>query len=515
MGDRHSGGGPAMTAAPGSIVIVGGGSAGWMTANLLHKAWAKHGTRLSLIESPAIGTIGVGEGSTPYLKAFFQQLGVAESEWMPACSATYKCGISFPGWSSGKREDSYFHPFFSRLDLETGSAYFHNCGMRRRGYAVPAHPDDFFVSAALARHGKAPVPARPLPFEPDYAYHFDAGLLGGFLRDRATALGVRHISDTVEQVELNDSGDISGLTTNRNGRLEADFYIDCSGFSGLLINKALQEPFLSFRGNLFNDRAVAIATPLTSGEALPSLTQSTALKFGWAWRIPLTTRYGNGYVYASDFISEDEAERELRQHLGPAGADADARHLRMRVGRVENHWRNNCLAVGLSQGFIEPLEATALMLIQYSVQRFIECYEQGSFTHLHRKTFNRDVNAMFEGVRDYIVTHYKTNQRTDTEYWITNRENRELSDHLAAILEAWDEGLDFEATLTARTEALAYLRPSWYCILGGMNRFPARLQTPAAGSRIASSSKAHRYCESVSKQFHDHREYLDELYGNA
>ncbi|MEH6609001.1 MAG: tryptophan halogenase family protein [Halioglobus sp.] len=501
--------------APKHIVIVGGGSAGWMTASLMQHAWAEHGTKFTLIESSDIGIIGVGEGSTPYMREFFRTLDIPESEWMPACNATYKCGISFPEWSTKPGFTDYFHPFFSQFDLKTGNAFFHNCGLRRRGSEVPAHPDDFFVSAALARDCRSPVPLDTLPFEPDYAYHFDAGLLGTFLKQRMLKLGLHHVIDNVEQVILDNQGNIDSLRTARSGDLDGDLFIDCSGFAGLLINKSLNAEFLTFNSNLFNDRAVAIATQIDTEQPIVSQTRSVALKHGWAWNIPLTSRWGNGYVYSSDFISEDQAEAELRSELGDAALNSDARHLKMRVGRLKEHWLKNCLAIGLSQGFIEPLEATALMLVQYSVQRFIEDFSRGSFTDQHRDEFNNEVNALFEGVRDYVVSHYQNNSREDSEYWVANRENSNISDNLAAIFHAWDEGLDFEAALTDHAHALVYLRPSWYCLLAGMGRFPTTLGPPARNTQTAPADQARRYCEHTARRFCGHREQLMRTYGES
>jgi len=501
--------------APQRIVIVGGGTAGWMAASLLHHAWGQRGSQITLIESSEIPIVGVGEGSTPYMKDFFRLLGISESEWMPHCKATYKCGISFPHWSTTSRPDTYFHPFFSQLDLKTGDAFFHNCGLRRRGTNVEAHPDDFFVAAQLARDCRAPVPVEPMPFEPDYAYHFDAGELGQYLKRRAVGLGIEHIIDNVDDVQIDSAGNIESLQTRDQGLLAADLFIDCSGFAGLLINKSLNEEFHSYADGLFNDRAVAIPTPLDNSGAIPSHTTSTALSSGWAWKIPLSTRFGNGYVYSSSFLSADDAEQELRAHLGEDAANMDARHLSMRVGRVKNHWSKNCLAVGLSQGFIEPLEATALMLVQFTVQHFIQMYESDDGMSASRKACNDKINYAFDGVRDYIVAHYKLNTRTDSDYWISNRDNRNLPEHQVAILESWDRGLDFEATLTEHGQSLIYLRPNWYCILAGMGRFPDRLNEPAAGLQAAPVDRVRAYCAATASEFPSHRERLKRVYSDS
>ncbi|MDR7336147.1 tryptophan 7-halogenase [Roseateles asaccharophilus] len=489
---------------PKHVVIVGGGTAGWMTANLLRHRWARLGVEVTLIESADIATIGVGEGSTPFLRHFFRTLDIAESDWMPACDATFKCGIRFPGWSSVPGYESYVHPFFNEADRELGNQFFTNACLRRRGQAADANPQDFFLAAELARQCRAPVNQVDSPGM-DYAYHFDAGKLGAFLRTHAVGLGVRHIVDTVARVEQLENGDLAAVHPKSGARIAADLFVDCSGFKGLFITETLGEPFHPYRDNLFNDRALAMPTPLATADDIPSETVSTALRHGWAWRIPLTSRYGNGYVYSSDFVSDDEAERELREHLGAAAGGVEARRLRMRVGRVKQHWRQNCVAIGLSQGFIEPLEATALMLIQLSVEQFIADLEGDHFGRARQAAYNERVNAMFEGVRDYVVAHYQLNTRRDTDYWRANRANRNISDRLASLLDVWDRGGDFEAELERHGAGLMYLRPSWYCLFAGMGRFPAELR---AAPHAITAAQARRRLHEMARAFRAHRSYL-------
>ena len=295
------------------------------------------------------------------------------------------------------------------------------------------------------------------------------------------------------------------LRLSSGARIAADLFVDCSGFKGLLITETLSEPFHPYRDNLFNDRAIAIPTPLADGEDIPCETVSTALRHGWAWQIPLTTRYGNGYVYSSDFVSDDEAERELREHLGPAVEGAAARRLRMRVGRVKQHWRQNCVAIGLAQGFIEPLEATALMLIQLSVEQLIAALEGDSFGRGRQAAYNERVNAMFEGVRDYVVAHYQLNTRRDTDYWRANRANRNISDRLASLLDVWDRGGDFEAELERHGAGLMYLRPSWYCLFAGMGRFPVELR---AAPQAVTAEVTRRRLADMARAFGSHHHEL-------
>src|SRR5438309_4999306 len=292
------------------VVIVGGGTAGWMTAMMLGDALPSRGVEIKVLESPAVGIIGVGEGSTPWMRGFFDRLGIEESEWMPACHATYKCGISFDGWCTKPGFERYFHPFASMLDNLTMKQFVHNVEARVNGANLHAHPDRFFIAARLAGHRRAPKARENFPFDIWHGYHFDAVLLGQFLHKKALERGVRYQSCHVTHATLDAAGAIASVATQEGETIAADLFVDCSGFAGLLIDKALHTPYISFASNLFNDAAVAIPSPI--GVSIPSETVSTALKHGWAWKIPLTSRYGNGYVYSSQFSSADEAETDRK-----------------------------------------------------------------------------------------------------------------------------------------------------------------------------------------------------------
>jgi len=521
-----------MNKAPASVLIVGGGTAGWMTACLLAKHWlhANSPTQITLIESSDIGTIGVGEGSTPYLKAFFQQLGIPESQWMPACDATYKVGISFANWRDrtpcSTPNNSYFHPFFTPFDVPSGNAFFDAADQRRNGInantsIVHTHPADFFVAAELVRQGVAPVSMSDnLKEDIDYAYHFDAGKLGELLKNYAKEKGVKHIVDNIvgvksaniESANVKSAGAknaprICSVESEKHGELSASLYIDCSGFRGILAKQALQRSFHSYRDTLFNDAAVAIATPHSddpqTNPAQILQTESNALNAGWMWRIPLTSRMGNGYVYSSQFLSETQAEQELRHALNlQRDADIPARHLTMQVGRLQHHWQGNCAAIGLSQGFIEPLEATALMLVQYAITQLVEHWQSdwdNDCQHSQQQNrYNREMNRMFDGIRDYIAAHYFLNNRTNTrlsseqrfsqelsqnlaqelaqkeqDYWQACRENMHVPPVLEHLVNAWDNNHHFDHALQEVEQELVYLKPSWYCIFAGMERFAA------------------------------------------
>jgi len=454
---------------PPRVVVLGGGSAGWITACLLNHEWAARGGSVTVVESSDIGIIGVGEGSTPQLKAFFDLLGIAEAKWMAACDATYKLGIRFTGWSERKGYDSYFHPFPGPVDLHSEPGFVHNCMLARRGFDVPAHPDDWFLATDLAKACRTPHASQNFPFGPSYGYHFDAYKLGAFLRGWATKRGVTHLDRKVAEIDVAATGDITALICEDGTRIEGDLFVDCSGFRSLIAQQTLGVKFLPFTNNLFNDRAVVMPTP---HETAPKpQTESIAMRAGWRWSIPLTTRVGNGYVYSSAHICDDEAEAELREAL--AQPEADARFLSMKVGRVEETWRGNCLAAGLAQGFIEPLEATALHIVIATALEFAQAYEAGGFTPQHRDAFNASIAARYEGIRDYIVAHYRLNQRSDTHYWRANAANDNLSNGLKAMMSAWFRHEDISA---ANDRAYGgkryYANASWHCLFAGYGTFP-------------------------------------------
>lgn len=466
---------------PKKILIVGGGTAGWMTANLIASRW--DGVEVCLLESPDIGIIGVGEGSTPQLKLFFDAINVTEDEWMPRCNATYKNGISFVNWSYIPGFERYFHPFPAQTDGYTTPVFFNNIRERLQGNNANAHPDSYFLATYLARENLGPIPADSFPFDVAYGYHFDSALLGQFLAEKAASRNVKRVMCKLTEVILNQAGEIASVRLDDNSFLDADLFIDCSGFKSLLLQGALKVTFKNFKENLFNNSAVVM--PSAISEAIPPETKSTALSNGWAWKIPLTNRFGNGYVYSSDYITPDQAETELRQHLGLLNSEVDARHLQMKIGRVEKHWEKNCVAVGLSQGFIEPLEATALYLVFETIVRFMKYYENGSYSNELESDFNRDVNLKFDGVRDYIVCHYKVNQRKDTDYWRDNAANLVLPDNLNKILVLWKNNEDFIKNMHAHNLEGSYQAESWACLLSGYGVFPA-LKADAAGNHFKS-----------------------------
>ena len=461
---------------PLRIVIAGGGTAGWMAANLFANSWKNSPVEISLIESEDIGTIGVGEGSTPTLKRFFQTLSIAEHEWMPQCQATYKVNIKFNGWN-GDVHASYSHPFISQLDVFSERAFHINALTRRLGLNVETRPEKFLMAGYLAKKQLAPIPSHNFPFAIEYGYHFDSMKLGQFLRNFGKKLGVKHIIGNIESVETHANGEISALTCTDGRRIEGNLFVDCTGFNSLLLQKTLGVKFNAFSKNLFNDAAVVL--PTASLQTMPVETESTAMSNGWCWQIPLRNRTGNGYVYSQQYQSKEDAERELRQRLHLLDCDIEAKHLKMRVGQCEKHWYKNCLALGLAQGFIEPLEATALHLVQVSIEMFIDTFTKGHFSAQYQDTYNKDISERFERIRDYIVCHYKLNGKRDSQYWVDNRDNMHLSESLLSLLDVWYRKGDIVEEIKRQGIGKHFSTTSWHCLLAGYGVFPPiALQQP-------------------------------------
>ncbi|MDW7550735.1 tryptophan halogenase family protein [Pseudoalteromonas peptidolytica] len=493
------------------IVILGGGTAGWMAANMMAKSWADKAIEITVVESSSIGIIGVGEGSTPQFKGFMDYLGISEAQWMPACNATYKNGIRFIDWSTKTGFSSYFHPFPAQPDDYSAPAFFHNSFVRRKAIDVEGHPDHFFLATHLANTNKSPIAAQNFPFEINYGYHFDSSLLGEFLAREAEKRNVKHIDATISDVRKHVNGDIAALVTSQGVEIAGDIFVDCSGFKSLLLQQALDVGFESFGNNLFNDAAVVLATK--QGDIIRSETQSVARKYGWSWHIPLTNRNGNGYVYSQRYCDRDQAETELRAALGLLDSDVEARHIKMKVGQVKTHWKNNCIAVGLSQGFIEPLEATALHIVQETVQSFIECYQEAGFTDGNRDKHNHSIATRYQAIRDYIVAHYRVNSRTDTQYWLDNANNNNLSRSLFNVLQTWVSGNNLSDELARQNIDQYYPSVSWHCLLAGYGVYPdqAQLKPGNALAKQYNIEKIEDYLRRCGLNFKAHRLELDAI----
>ncbi|PKB13479.1 tryptophan halogenase [Novosphingobium kunmingense] len=397
-----------------SIVIVGGGTAGWMAAAALANA-IRTGCTITLVESDEIGTVGVGEATIPPIRTFNEALGIDENEFVAATQGSFKLGIQFVNW--GKLDHSYFHPFgtygrnFDFLPL-------HQYWLAARASGDAPGLDDLCMAWAAAQRGKFCQPShdqRSVLSTFDYAYHFDAGLYARYLRGYAEARGVTRLEGKVGDVTLDGgSGHVSCVTMQDGRRVEGDLFIDCSGFRGLLIEGALKTGYQDWRHWLPCDSAMAVPCE-RSGEFTP-YTRSIARDAGWQWRIPLQHRIGNGHVYCSSFIQDQAAADVLMANLD-GKALADPRKLSFVTGRRNLFWNRNVVAVGLSGGFMEPLESTSIHLIQAAISKLIAFFPDRSFDPLVIEEYNRIAINEFERIRDFIILHYKLTSRTDSELW--------------------------------------------------------------------------------------------------
>jgi tryptophan halogenase len=450
-----------------SILIVGGGTSGWMTATLLNRYLPPAKCRITLIESADIGIIGVGEATVPPMVGFLRAARIDEREFLRACHATYKLGIKFVDWL--RPGTQLWHPFgiiggsIDRLPL------FHHWLRARRDGSESLPYDAYSLQATVGEALKAARPlggSSPISEQGAYAYHLDAREFAAFLQGVAKGRGVAHVVDNVRGAVLDERGFIAGVETAQHGRLEADLYVDCSGFAGLLIEGALGEPWLSWSDQLYCDRALAM--PVDYDPGLAPYTMSTALSAGWVWRIPLSHRVGTGYVYASRFIDDDAARREFARHLGRDPETVQPRQLRMRVGRRARFWVRNCIAIGLSGGFLEPLESTALFLVQGGIERLLDLLPDRGFDTQAIARYNALMSAAYDEVRDFVVLHYLLNQRQDSEFWRANRAAQPPAS-LARTLELYDATgeVDWE-------HHFLFGETSFHAIAAGFERLPRR-----------------------------------------
>jgi tryptophan 7-halogenase len=462
-----------------SILIVGGGTAGWMSATYLATQLRASGRRVTLVESKTIPIIGVGEATVPPLVGYLRLLGISEEEFMRQAHATYKLGIKFFGWHSG--DDSFWHPFGPVGGNIDGTQLFHYWLQRARTEGDAGAYTSYSATALLGDLEKAPrglAASSTVHERGQYAYHLDAGAFAEFLKREAIRRGTHFIEDDVTDVALDDRGFIKHVMTREHGALSADLYLDCSGFSAILAEKALGDRYIDWTDLLFCDRALAAPQPL--GDSIAPYTRSTAMSAGWMWQIPLTQRTGNGYVFSSRFIDEGAAAREMAARLGVDAERFAPRLLRMKVGRREQFWRANCIAIGLASGFVEPLESTGIFVIQRGLALLLSYFPDCSFQpHLARR-YNERMAATYEEIRDFIVLHYVLSSRADSPFW---REYRalELPDSLRALLELYDA-----TGLVEPPEYAMFPEPSWYSILAGHGRLP---RAPHAGIQLSDPEK--------------------------
>lgn len=428
-----------------SVVIVGGGSAGWLTAGLIaahHKAHLPGNLKVTLVESANIKSISVGEGTWPTMRATLKKLGVTESDFIKECDATFKQGAKFSKWTTGAEDDFYYHPLmlpqdFGHVDL--ASSWQALQGVMKNG-------DSFSQSVcfqeALCEAGLAPknITMPEYGAVANYAYHLDSSKFGKFLNRHCKAkLGVKHIIDDINGVVSKNNGDIDYLNTQSGEKIQGDLYIDCTGFSSILLGRHYGVKFQDKSDVLFIDTALTTHVPYESEhDPIASHTISTGQSAGWVWDIGLPSRRGVGHVYSSKYISEDEAIAELSNYIGPVAKDLEFRKIPIKSGYREKFWVNNCVAVGLSAGFLEPLEASALVLIELSANMISEQMPvTRSGMDITASKFNTIFNYRWERIIDFLKLHYMLTKRTDTKFWIDNCLPETIPESLRNQLELW------------------------------------------------------------------------------
>ena len=429
------------------ITIVGGGTSGWLTALSLSAIFPNEPgskpLRITLIESPNVPTVGVGEATVPSMAMLLRQTGVNEREFFRECNASFKLGVLFKNWNvnpdGSPRE--FINPFGSVGAIgKYNPGYFFNAHGRGSARA----PNDFTTAISTApdviqaMRGPRPLNKQPYEAAARYAYHLDAGLFANYMRTVTIKRGVEHIRDDVVNVELDERGFVAALDLKETGRHEVELVIDCTGFKGLVIQEAMGQKFDPLGDYIMNDKAVAVQLPHPDPTCLEPCTRSTALSAGWTWKVPLYSRIGTGYVFSSDYLTDDQAVDEFLESLGPMGKGAQPRVLSMRVGKIRQAWVKNCIAIGLSSGFIEPLESTAIYMVEMAVRWLFTYFPDKDFNPALAKRFNRLTEDLHAEVRDFIVLHYRLNNRTDSQYWIDARENRPTPDSLKENLKLWE-----------------------------------------------------------------------------
>lgn len=442
------------------LVILGGGTAGWMTAAALSRFLSDGRREIILVESDEIGIVGVGEATIPPIRDFNHRLGIDERAFIRETGATIKLGIEFVGW--GKPQDRYLHPF-GKLGHDFQGVDFHQYWLKHRQGVL----GDYWLASHLVREGSF-APPQADPRSPlsglAYAFHFDAGLYAAFLRRQSEAQGTRRIEGKVAGIERDPhSGDVSALLLADGRRVEGDFFVDCSGFRSLLLGAELGTPYIDWTRWLPCDCALAVPSERT--EPLLPVTRSTAMSCGWQWRIPLQHRTGNGLVYSSAHIDDDDAQAHLLSNLD-GKVLGDPRSIRFTAGMRKQFWAYNVVAIGLSSGFIEPLESTSIHLIQTGIARLLFLFPGAEEAAPLRAEYNRIMCEQYEFIRDFIVLHYHANQRDDSDFW-RDLAAMEIPDSLAEKLEL------FQAGGRIRHHDHDLFAPhSWAAVLIGQNILP-------------------------------------------
>jgi len=474
------------------IVILGGGTAGWMTAAYL-STHLQGSARVTLMEAPSIGKIGVGEATIPNLqKVFFDRLGFAERDWMPHCNGSFKVGVRFINWRTPGAAtpsprtidggpDHFDHPFGILPDCDQIPMSHYWFLKKYRGQTKEAYDYACFREPPLLDAKLAPcwMDGRPAT---RYAWHFDAHLVAAFLQKHAIAkLGVVHVQDELEGVSFDSGGAIKSLRTKGGRTLEGDLFIDCSGFRGLLINQAMAEPFLDMNDHLLCDSAVASAVPNDDAQnGVEPYTSAIAMAAGWTWKIPMLGRFGTGYVYSSQFSSQDQATEDFCKLWGLDPNKATLNKLRFRVGRNRRAWVKNCVSIGLASCFLEPLESSGIYFIYAALYQLVKHFPNRNFDPILVDRFNAEIATMFDDTRDFIQAHFRFSPRMDTRFWRANKELH-LTDNIQEKIAMYKAGLPVNPPIADESSYYGsfeaefrnfWTNGSYYCILAGLGFLP-------------------------------------------
>jgi hypothetical protein len=515
-----------------TIVIVGGGTSGWMTASYLAKAL--QGTaRITLIESGVIKKIGVGEATVPNLqRVFFDFLGIPEEEWMKRVNGSFKMGVKYVGWARNPTPDApeHFYHFFGGIPNVEGIPL-QQYWLRkvRAGYDVSLHYS-CYADGWLADAKKSPR-AHDGSQQMYYAWHFDAHLVADFLREWSTARGVENVIADIDQVNLHpETGFIESVRTADGTIYAADLFVDCSGFRSLLMNQALQEPFLDASEHLLCDSAVASAIPHDDAtHGVEPYTSAIAMKYGWTWRIPMRGRFGSGYVFSSRFTTREQATQEFRDLWG-LPEDQPLNQIKFRTGRNRRSWVKNCIGIGLSSCFLEPLESSGIYFIYAAIYQLVKHFPDRAFDPRLADRFNEAIAHMFDDSRDFVQCHYFMSRRDDTTFWRANQHDLKKSDSILEKIETYKAGLPVSAIVSDAGVAHYYdnfdyefrnywPNSSYYCILTGMGVLPERV-CPLIEHRPRAIRKAEEVFADIRRRA-DHLlatlpstyEYLNKLHG--
>lgn len=447
------------------IVIVGGGTAGWMTAAALSRVVDTNQCSIRLVESDQIATVGVGEATIPAIHDFVRRLGIDEKDLMRQTNATYKLGIEFVNWAN--IGDSYIHPF-GTYGQDMNGVGFHHYWLKQRQLGDPTAFDEYSLPYVATRLGRFDYPQkdkRSVLATYSYAFHFDASLFAKYLRTYAEKLGIVRTEGKVVNVALRaEDGFIESVTLASGECIAGELFVDCSGFRGLLIEETLKTGYEDWRHWLPCDRAFAVGSDCATNP--PSHTRATAHEAGWQWRIPLQNRTGNGHVFSSEYMQEDMARQILLDNINGA-PHGEPRLLKFIPGKRKRAWNRNCVAIGLSGGFLEPLESTSIFLIQEVIMKLIEFFPDRNFAAADVGEFNRQVNRKFEQIRDFIILHYKATQRKDTAFWRYCR-NMDIPDELTHRMQLFRQ-----RGLAVHEASELFIETNWIAIYLGQGVLPA------------------------------------------